>query len=57
MLRGYGSAFPAGYREAVPARLAVRDSGVMEKLGLASRSALVRFAIDCGALTPGAHAA
>ena len=26
---------------------------VMEKLGLASRSALVRFALDCGVLAPG----
>jgi len=32
-------------------------SRVMEKLGLASRSALVRFALDCGALAPGGHAA
>ncbi|HUP29281.1 MAG TPA: NAD-glutamate dehydrogenase domain-containing protein, partial [Usitatibacter sp.] len=32
MLRGYGSAFPAGYREAVPPRIAVRDIGFMEKL-------------------------
>jgi two-component system response regulator NreC len=31
-------------------------SSLMEKLGLASRSALVRFAIDCGVLAPGAHA-
>ena len=29
-------------------------SSVMEKLGLASRSALVRFALDCGVLAPGA---
>ena len=28
-------------------------SRVMEKLGLASRSALVRFALDCGVLAPG----
>ena len=28
-------------------------SRVMEKLGLASRSALVRFALDCGILAPG----
>jgi two-component system, NarL family, response regulator NreC len=32
-------------------------SMVMEKLGLASRSALVRFALDCGVLAPGGHAA
>jgi two-component system response regulator NreC len=32
-------------------------SGLIQKLGLASRSALVRFAFDCGVLTPGAHAA
>jgi two-component system response regulator NreC len=32
-------------------------SSVMEKLGLASRSALVRFALDSGVLAPGAHAA
>jgi two-component system response regulator NreC len=32
-------------------------SRVMEKLGLASRSALVRFALDCGALVPGGHPA
>jgi DNA-binding NarL/FixJ family response regulator len=32
-------------------------SRVMEKLGLASRSALVRFALDCGVLAPGVHAA
>jgi two-component system response regulator NreC len=32
-------------------------SVVMEKLGLASRSALVRFALDCGVLAPGGHAA
>jgi DNA-binding NarL/FixJ family response regulator len=32
-------------------------SRVMEKLGLASRSALVRFALDCGAYVPGGHAA
>jgi two-component system, NarL family, response regulator NreC len=31
-------------------------SRVMEKLGLTSRSALVRFALDCGVLTPGAQA-
>ncbi len=31
-------------------------SRVMEKLGLASRSALVRFALDCGVLTPGTQA-
>ena len=31
-------------------------SMVMEKLGLASRAALVRFALDCGALGPGRHA-
>jgi DNA-binding NarL/FixJ family response regulator len=31
-------------------------SRVMEKLGLTSRSALVRFALDCGILTPGAQA-
>ncbi len=31
-------------------------SSVMEKLGLASRSALVRFALDCGVFAPGAHA-
>jgi two-component system, NarL family, response regulator NreC len=30
---------------------------VMEKLGLASRSALVRFAIDCGVVTPRGHVA
>jgi hypothetical protein len=29
----------------------------MEKLGLASRSALVRFALDCGVLAPGGHGA
>jgi two-component system, NarL family, response regulator NreC len=32
-------------------------SMVMEKLGLASRSALVRFALDCGVLASGGHAA
>jgi two-component system response regulator NreC len=32
-------------------------SSVMEKLGLASRSALVRFALDSGVLTTGVHAA
>ena len=32
-------------------------ASVMEKLGLASRSALVRFAIDCGVLASGVHAA
>jgi len=32
-------------------------SRVMEKLGLASRSALVRFALDCGVFVPGGHAA
>jgi DNA-binding NarL/FixJ family response regulator len=32
-------------------------SSVMEKLGLASRCALVRFAVDSGVLAPGAHAA
>jgi two-component system, NarL family, response regulator NreC len=32
-------------------------SMVMEKLGLASRAALVRFALDCGVLVPGGHAA
>jgi two-component system response regulator NreC len=32
-------------------------SRVMTKLGLTSRSALVRFAFDCGVLAPGAHAA
>jgi DNA-binding NarL/FixJ family response regulator len=32
-------------------------ASVMEKLGLASRSALVRFVLDCGVLTPGVHAA
>lgn len=42
-------------------RLGVRSvetsrSSVMVKLGLASRSALVRFALDCGVLTPGVHA-
>jgi two-component system response regulator NreC len=31
-------------------------SRVMEKLGLASRSAMVRFAIDCGVLAPGLQA-
>jgi two-component system, NarL family, response regulator NreC len=31
-------------------------SRVMEKLGLSSRSALVRFALDCGVLRPGAQA-
>jgi two-component system, NarL family, response regulator NreC len=31
-------------------------SSVMEKLGLASRSALVRFAFDCGVFAPGPHA-
>jgi DNA-binding NarL/FixJ family response regulator len=30
-------------------------SRVMEKLGLTSRSALVRFALDCGVLRPGAQ--
>jgi len=30
-------------------------SRVMEKLGLASRAALVRFALDCGILAPGAQ--
>jgi two-component system response regulator NreC len=30
---------------------------VMEKLGLASRSALVRFALDCGVLAPRGHVA
>ena len=30
---------------------------VMDKLGLASRSALVRFALDCGVLAPGGHVA
>jgi two-component system, NarL family, response regulator NreC len=32
-------------------------SRVMEKLGLTSRSALVRFALDCGVLAPGTGAA
>jgi DNA-binding NarL/FixJ family response regulator len=32
-------------------------SSVMAKLGLASRSALVRFALDCGVLAPVGHAA
>ena len=31
-------------------------SRVMEKLGLTSRSALVRFALDCGVLRPGTQA-
>jgi two-component system, NarL family, response regulator NreC len=31
-------------------------SRVMDKLGLASRSALVRFALDCGVLVPGTPA-
>ncbi|HVZ85390.1 MAG TPA: response regulator transcription factor [Polyangia bacterium] len=31
-------------------------SRVMDKLGLTSRAALVRFALDCGVLTPGAQA-
>jgi DNA-binding NarL/FixJ family response regulator len=31
-------------------------SRVMEKLGLTSRSALVRFALDSGVLRPGAQA-
>lgn len=31
-------------------------SSVMAKLGLASRSALVRFALDCGVLAPSVHA-
>jgi two-component system, NarL family, response regulator NreC len=34
----------------------ISRSRVMEKLGLASRSALVRFALDCGVLAPGGHA-
>ncbi|HET7729529.1 MAG TPA: NAD-glutamate dehydrogenase, partial [Usitatibacter sp.] len=35
-LRVYGSAFPAGYREAVPAAAAVRDIAFMDKLGEAN---------------------
>jgi two-component system, NarL family, response regulator NreC len=35
----------------------ISRSSVMAKLGLASRSALVRFAIDCGVLGAGVHAA
>jgi two-component system, NarL family, response regulator NreC len=32
-------------------------ASLMEKLGLASRSALVRFALDCEVLAPGGHGA
>jgi two-component system response regulator NreC len=35
----------------------ISRAGLMEKLGLASRSALVRFALDCGALAPVGHGA
>jgi len=61
VMRGVAEGFTNG-QIADELRLDVKSvetsrSMVMEKLGLTSRSALVRFALDCGVLVPGGHAA